>query len=382
MDIALVSMDNPYLVGRGGKHIHQLLLEKGLKQLGHNVNTDYYILPSRLKWYTWRLFGKVYAFKKKMLDIEKWYRNKEFRKFDIVHAHDVVSGVAVSKKTNTLVLTVHGYFAREVINYGAYSETERKKVFSLAMDYERKAVEKSKGIIAVDSRIKIYLIEELGCPDDKILVMYNAVDTDTFCPVTKNEVHRIRQILKLPQNKFIVLVPRRFVKKNGVVFAARALRWIKDRDIHMIFAGGGPEKENLLSELENDDRSTVYDVIDHDQIVNYYKAADVILIPSITSDGVEEATSLAMLEGMASGKPVICSNIGGMAEVIKDQINGILVEQKNPEEIARAILILKNSNEFVERLSSNARNYVVENHSYIKHSSKILEFYEKILQKI
>lgn len=58
-----------------------------------------------------------------------------------------------------------------------------------------------------------------------------------------------------------------------------------DNDVMMIFIGRGPEKENIINELGNDERAIVLDAVPHEQIVEYYQLADIILVPSITSDG-------------------------------------------------------------------------------------------------
>jgi glycosyltransferase involved in cell wall biosynthesis len=108
----------------------------------------------------------------------------------------------------------------------------------------------------------------------------------------------------------------------------------------------------------------------------------VILVPSITSkEGVEEATSLSMLEGMACGKVVICTPVGGMKEVVKHMENGILIEQKNPDAIVDAIVFAKEHYGDLEKIRETAREYVVKHHSYLEHAKKVLEIYLKVLDK-
>ncbi|HEY8543272.1 MAG TPA: glycosyltransferase family 4 protein, partial [Pseudothermotoga sp.] len=108
----------------------------------------------------------------------------------------------------------------------------------------------------------------------------------------------------------------------------------------------------------------------------------VVLVPSITSkEGVEEATSLSMLEGMACGKVVICTNVGGMKEVIEHMENGILIEQKNPDAIVEAVEFVRKHYDNLEKLREAARDYVVKNHSYLEHAKKILKIYSKVLNE-
>jgi glycosyltransferase involved in cell wall biosynthesis len=86
-----------------------------------------------------------------------------------------------------------------------------------------------------------------------------------------------------------------------------------------------------------------------------------------------------MLEGMACGKIVICSNVGGMKEVIKDGKNGFLIEQKSEESIIEKLVYVKDNYDKLEEIRKMAREYVIQNHGYIEHAKKVLEVYEKVL---
>jgi glycosyltransferase involved in cell wall biosynthesis len=83
-----------------------------------------------------------------------------------------------------------------------------------------------------------------------------------------------------------------------------------------------------------------------------------------------------MLEGMACGKIVICSSIGGMREVLQDDVTGYLVSERNPEEIAGKINSILKGSVDIESMGRRAREYVVEHHSYIPHAVLIRNVYE------
>lgn len=380
MRVALASVDNPYIVKSGGKHVHLFLLERGLQHNGINVDTYYYVPPKTafitkiLK----KFRSKYVQFQFTIDNMIEFYNKINFNSYEVVNAHDVVSAVGIK---GNIILTLHGYFARETINYGNYNEKEKMDIFDYAMEIEKIALGKAKAIITVDSRLKEYVVNGFGIPEDKVFVIYNSVDTETFKPISEEKKKELRIRKGISPDKYIILVPRRYVKKNGVIFAARALKLMDNNDVMMIFIGRGPEKENIINELGNDERAIVLDAIPHEQIVEYYQLADIILVPSITSDEVEEATSLSMLEGMACGKVVICSNIGGMKEVVKNGQTGILVSQKSPEEIAGAIKSIKRNQELSARIGYNARKYVEENHSYISHAKKFIQIYESVIEQ-
>lgn len=384
MKVALLSIDNPYLNAIGGKHIHLLLLKRGLKHLEQDVDTYYYNLSKLEKmkiligYPHYKLMSRAKRYLIKLSMRGQFFAKINLSEYDVVNAHDVLS--AAYSSANKLVLTLHGYFARETINYGNFSDAETPTVMSECMRIERAALSKAHHVIAVDHRIRDYVVKEFGYPEEKVMVIHNAVDTDRFSPVTAEEKKVIRKKLRLPEDTFIVLIPRRFVKKNGVIHAAEALKLIEG-DVLFIFAGRGLLLGELQNILKNDKRAIIFDgTLIHDRIVNYYKASDVVLIPSVPSDGIEEATSLAMLEGMATGKIVICTPIGGMKEVIREWENGVFVKPGSAENIAEKIAYIKENYDSLMYLGENARTYVIKNNSYIKHARKFLTVYEKVLE--
>jgi glycosyltransferase involved in cell wall biosynthesis len=148
----------------------------------------------------------------------------------------------------------------------------------------------------------------------------------------------------------------------------------------MVIAGDGPEREEIAKEAEGDYRIHLKGTVPHEKIDAYYRMADIILVPSITSHGIQEASSLSMLESMACGKVSICSNIGGMREIIQNLQNGILVAEKEPKEIAKAIETVIRNPGLSTEIGTRAREYVLQNHSFIAHARRVYSIYQKTLE--
>lgn len=378
MRVLLTSTDNPYITCIGGKHIHLLLLERGLREIGTEVFTLYYNPKSSrefIKRAILLFFSGEYGYKLKL----KWmidYLKKHIPEnmCDIIHAHDVLSILSISEEAPKKVLTLHGYFARENIEF-IKSKKKREKLYPYLLQLERYGVEKADYIITVDKQLKNYIISEFNYPANKISIMHNAVDTSLFKPVSEDEQKRLKKTFGFSEDDIIILVPRRLVEKNGVIYAVQAMKHIKNGKVKMIIAGEGPEKSKIIKEADRDNRIRFTGVIPHHKIARHYMLVDVILIPSITSHGIQEASSLAMLEGMACGKIVICSNIGGMREIVQNMENGILVNEKEPMEIARAIDTVLNDRRLKTKIMENAREYVLNNHSFVVHAKKVYDVY-------
>ena len=379
MKIALASSDNSIKIKSGGKHVHQELLYKGLKELEVDVERVYfdsssYVITVPL----YLLNDHSTLFKAQISGIMKYFSEKSFSTYNLVHSHDVVSANGIQHEN--ILLTVHGYFSREAFDYSSVLNMEdNHELYEWLMKIEREAVSKAKKIIAVDSRIKSYLIDNFKVESNKVIVLHNAIDENTFAPVDEEIKIELRKKLKIPEKAFIVFLPRRFVPKNGVLYAAEAFSRLKSDNYFFVIAGRGFLRDQMLEILSGNRNFMFLENLPHEQIADYYKASDVVLIPSITSNDVEEATSLSMLEGMACGKVTICSDIGGMKEVIRNMENGILIEQKSVEAIINAIVYAKENWDSLENVKIDARKYIIEKHSYRSYAQRILEIYKSML---
>jgi glycosyltransferase involved in cell wall biosynthesis len=92
---------------------------------------------------------------------------------------------------------------------------------------------------------------------------------------------------------------------------------------------------------------------------------------------LQEATSISALEAMASGVPVIASNIGGLKEIIKNGKTGFLVREMDPKELAKKIEEVLNSN--VEDITQNARREIIKNYSHLKRAKEFLKYYKEAI---
>lgn len=398
MKILLVSGDNPYTKNIGGKHIHQLLLEKGLVSQHITVNTIYPDFPHNkvMKYLIYLkdgiLSGDPTLFsppnKLQVLSLINQLKQRlssvDLDSYSLVHCQDVVSAYAFDQifpdATLPKILTLHGYFAREAVDYSKIQADRNKKdFFDYCFSIEKQGVLWSDQIISVDTRIHNYIIDEFQYPSSRIFVLPNATDTDTFHSISESEKIKIRESLGYGKDLFIIIVPRRLVPKNGVRFAVLAMKQIKDGNVRLLILGDGPQGSELVGLARDDQRIQFLGAIPHTHIDEYYKMSDVVVIPSITSHDVQEATSLSMLEGMSCGKIVVCSCIGGMKEVIEDGKTGFLVSEQSPDEIADVVTRIHEGSVNTELIGQQAEQYVVEHHSYISHAETTRRVYEKIL---
>jgi glycosyltransferase involved in cell wall biosynthesis len=110
----------------------------------------------------------------------------------------------------------------------------------------------------------------------------------------------------------------------------------------------------------------------HENLRDYYNMADVVVIPSLM-----EATSLAALEAMACGVPILSTNVGGMPEIVTTGVNGWLVPPADTGAIVIKIKEIVSGCYDCTGMGNNGMNYVVKEMSW-KHISKLTyEVYKK-----
>jgi len=362
----------------GGVTTNLKMLKKGLEYHGHQAEIFFY-KENRIKklfFYIANLY-KENDFLWNFFNYKLEYLTKKIKKkvnekrIDILHCHDVATCSFLSKNLDIpIVLTVHGPFSHEIDMMGL----KNTKYYEEVLSFEKYCFENPRIILStVDSGQRDIIVNEYNVSKERITVILNAVDTDKFAPKNKYKDY----------NQKYILFPRRLVPKNGGEVVLLAMRKVKE-DIQLWLAGDGIEKNRLIEIAKKYsiiNRIKFLGEINNDTMAELMSGAIAIIIPSVPVRGVVEASSIAALEGMSSGKPVIASNIGGLKEIIKDNDTGILVEPGNDLELAKKInWVIENPKEMI-RIGLNARNYVIKHHSIPSVSEKYIKLYE-IAKKI
>ena len=309
-----------------------------------------------------------------------------FKDADIVHAHNVYTANAAVKIANKyevpFVYTCHnGMWCTEDVNF-----YERRIVRSM----EKKIIEKSDVSIAVSKTLKKNICEKTGIPENKIIVIYNGVDTDKFNPNVPAEDIKGKYGLK---NSEIVLFVGRVAPAKGLEYLIKAANLIINeknvKDVKFLIVGpfkymfseSKMRRTNYVRRLIN--LMEKYSLQDHfiftgsvleKDLLKFYATCDVFVLPSLF-----EAFPMVLVEAMASGKPVIGSKVGGISEVIENGRNGFVFESKNYRELAEKILILLEDEELKKSMGKRSRKVAENKFSWTKIAEKIIEVYKRCM---
>jgi glycosyltransferase involved in cell wall biosynthesis len=393
--ILMLSLDNHQVKNLiGGKHVHQKLLLREWDGLGHQTLFISPQFPWLLNKLLNVLFKLMYLEQVHLAKIKyKFYKNKlnkQLKKINFneyilisiqdVYILDIISDSILQKIKDKAILTLHGYLALENCNYLNHVQDRLSGLFEFYSAIEKRAYTKINKIVTVDSRIKNYLITEYKLNENNIHVIFNAVDENNFYKPTKDEMSQLRHDLNISESNLIIMVARRLVVKNGVKNALLVMLRILQEysNVEFYILGDGPEKIKLNEILDGQiqqikERVKLIGTVDYNKINKWYKAVDILLMPSTNVDGVEEATSLSMIEGMICGKVVIGSQIGGIAEVIKDCVTGLLFPDKDLNAFYLTIVNVINNINLRENIGNKAHEYAYQYHSSRLHAIKFLE---------
>lgn len=222
-------------------------------------------------------------------------------------------------------------------------------------------------------------VESLGIPRQKITFVSNGVDTEKFSPEVPPK--NIRQQYALAPDTRIVLCPRRLEPKNGVKYLIDAIPAIllQCSDTRFFIVGGSyPDQLTLLQKRAHElgvlDRIIFAGSVPNADMPAWYTAADVVVLPSL-----KEATSIAGLEAMACGRPLVGTNVGGIPYLIDDGKTGLLVEPKDPAGLADALVRVLTDDAVRREMGFLARKKAVEQFSWVRVAGIVQGIYKKTL---
>ncbi|MHB0979997.1 MAG: WecB/TagA/CpsF family glycosyltransferase [Thermoleophilia bacterium] len=387
----------------GGTTTHLDMLARGLEEIGHEPRVLYLgaALPGRagdlgIAWPAGALnrlrrgWGMVYAaaVRGRLLAAvtarELARAQAAGEPWQVLNAQEVYSVPALRGVADRfgipLVLTLHGYPLYESMSEG-YSEGSRAGRRFL-MSAELRALRVADAVVTVDSRLHRHVLRLAPDAAGRTSALMNFIDTSSFYPSLEGR-EELRREWNVPAGRTVLFCPRRLVKKNGVVYPALALAAMsaeQRKRFLLLHAGEGGEREAIertVAEHGLGDCVRLLGGRGREAILDLFRLADIILVPSVHSENVEEATSLSALEAMACGRPLIAGAVGGLAEMIEDGGNGLLVPAADPRALADAVLRLADDPGLGARLAEVARRYVVENHSHLKAAASYAEIYQR-----
>ncbi len=359
----------------GGVESHVLGLSENLIKLGHEVE----VVTSRYS---------------RMPEIEKYNEIKITRLPQWINLYNTPVVTAIQsfvRRSHADVVHVHSPppFTERFAAKGA-KESNKPLVVTHHCDLELKGIF---GNIAVNlyqsmlgkyplktadkviSTTKSYASTSRSLWDIDVEVVPNAVDIDRFHPT--NEGKHIKEKYT-EDGEPIALFVGRLVPHKGIGILIRAIE--RTQYGKLLIVGDGPYLswlKKLVKKLDVEKRVVFVGPISDYWLPSYYAATDVVVLPSTSR---LEAFGIVGLEGMATGKPLILSDIPGVRDVISNE-EGFIVEPLDPDAIAEALEKIWNGPEIAKQMGKKGRERVVELFSWEKVAKDVEKIFYDVMPK-
>jgi glycogen(starch) synthase len=296
--------------------------------------------------------------------------------FDLIHVHDwLVAWVGAAAKRrykNPLLSTIHA--------------TERGRGRGHLGNEQSRAIHQVEWWLAYESWRVIacseYMAGEITsffqCPNDKIAVIPNGVETARFDLLEGQDFSRFRDRYALPSEEIAFYIGR-VVYEKGLHVLVRALPLVlaQQQSAKVVVAGKGPELDSLRAlagSLGLGEKILFAGFVsDHDRD-RIFKVADCAVFPSLY-----EPFGIVALEAMAAKCPVVVSEVGGLREVVQHAETGITVYPDNPESLAWGILHTLQHPKWAAARAENAYRVVREEFNWERIARLTAEVYRQVI---
>ncbi|HSM23574.1 MAG TPA: glycosyltransferase [Anaerolineaceae bacterium] len=311
-------------------------------------------------------------------------------KYDLIHSHYWMSGIAAIELSECWNIPFINMFHTlgHMKNRIAKSPNEIEGEYRVLG--EKKVIAKAEKIIAATLAEKSQLEFLYDTPSSKISVIPPGVDIRHFYPIPKDEA---KEVVGVPEDTHLILFVGRIEPLKGIDNLIQAISMIqKNGDLKccphsLVIIGGEPEAK---PEEMNAEMARLQDMVENLGIENfviflgkqdqqmlpyYYSAAEVVVMPSHY-----ESFGMVALESMACGTPVIASQVGGLAFLVRDGETGFVVPGNDPKKLSNRLVDLIRNKELRNKLGAKSTEYA-QLYSWENISSKIIEVYRQVLDK-
>jgi len=319
--------------------------------------------------------------------VKQFAAEKDIR-YDIIHSHYWMSGIAADSLSEAWGGTpiLHMFHTLgEMKNRVARSEAEREGQYRI--NGEKQVLRRADRVVVATLAELTQLRFLYKANDRKLVVIPPGVDVCHFYPIPADEA-KMYVGLK-PEDRMVLFVGRIEPLKgvDTLIQAMSCLQWKEERPVHLAIIGGDPaaSPEEMSAEMARlqklcDDLAVGQTVVflgkrDQDKLPYYYSAAELVVMPSHY-----ESFGMVALEAMACGTPVIASEVGGLAYLVRNGETGFTIPDQEPETLCEKISWLLNDHHLHETMSRRAVEYA-QDYAWEKIAKQIVDVYKSLLEE-
>jgi len=380
----ILFVSDTYYPHRNGVYYFVCRLAPLLQQKGHQVAV---IAPSETTHSTLKKIDNICVYGIPSLPVLyypvrfaiPWFLKSRVKKIisrfkpDIIHIQDhfsISKAVVIVNKLIGIPIMGTNHFMTE--NLTSFIRSEKwKKSLSKYFWSKFSSVYNQLILVTTPTETAVRLIRPILKVE--VIPISSGIDLGSYNPI--GDIKKIRDKYKIPDKPIILFVGRLDPEKNIEEILEAVALAVRKVDFYFVIVGRGIKRhalERYASKLNISEKVIFTGFVPDEDLPSIYKLSRCFIISSIA-----ELLSLGVLQGMASGLPVIAVNIGALIELVHDKINGYLYKQGDFHKMAQSICAIVAEEETFQKMSKKSYEYAVKHD--IRHT---VESFEKIYQRI
>lgn len=305
----------------------------------------------------------------------------ELERPDILHAHSpALNGLAALKvgaeKKIPVVYECRAFWEDAAVDHGTTNEGSLRYRMTRAL--ETHVFRNADHVTCICEGLR-QDIAARGVPEDRITVIPNAVDIDSF-PEHREYDDKLAAELGLNGRPVIGFIGS-FYAYEGLSLLLDAVPLIQQQvpDLKVLMVGGGPQDGNLRTQAKSLGETVVFTGrVPHSEVQRYYDLVDIFTYPRLPMRLTDLVTPLKPLEAMAQRHLVVASDVGGHQELIRDGENGRLFKAGEAQALADAVVALFSQRDSWSSYHDAGRRYVEEERNWAASVARYQPVYKRL----
>ena len=298
----------------------------------------------------------------------------------VIHAHSpVLNGLPalwVARRLGIpVVYEARAFWEDAAVDHGTTREGSLRYRVSRAL--ETFMFKRADAVVTIAQGMRTELIAR-GVPADRIRVAPNGVDTEWFQPVERSRA--VAERLGLNGGPVLSFIGS-FYHYEGLRFLLGAVPALRERvpDARLLLVGGGEEDAALRAAAAPLGDAVIFTgQVPFAEVRDFYSVTDVFVCPRRRMRLTELVTPLKPLEAMSMARPVVASDVGGLAELIEHDVTGLLVPAESRDGLVDALARLARDAEARCRLGTRAREAMIRERSWPRIVQRYVDLYASI----
>lgn len=304
-----------------------------------------------------KVFDRRFLFN---FSLKKFFENFEMDRYDVLHILDMHNSYFLNdriRKKTRVIISANDYYALETswnildFPYFCTDLPLRYMHYNMNKVLTSKSLKKADLIIS-DTKYTAKVINKVAkIPNEKIKVVYKGVDTEKFLKQGRKNKYKSCEVLYIGGN----------MERKGVKDLVKAMPIVLESfpKAKLTIIGNASrlykyQLKNLIKKNKLNGTIKYFESYPSDKITGLYEKANIFVLPAIIEDLAQ-----VLMEAMATSTPVVATNVGANPEGPNEK-TGILIEPKNPKQIAEAIIKIFSNPNLAEKMGAEGRRRVEE----------------------